>query len=116
MNSAAICREFDGGGHVRASGCRIFDTIQNAEITGVSDGLRNYNICGDISATTIHSKTDCGIWNTTYNPYKGTIGTDAASSVMSLVFLAICDAPLSGIHGCGHCSLTSEFFRVLMSS
>ncbi|MBQ2751069.1 MAG: bifunctional oligoribonuclease/PAP phosphatase NrnA, partial [Oscillospiraceae bacterium] len=30
-DSAAICREFEGGGHVRASGCRIFDTIQNAE-------------------------------------------------------------------------------------
>ena len=30
-DSAAICREFDGGGHVRASGCRIFDTIENAE-------------------------------------------------------------------------------------
>ncbi len=30
-DSSAICREFEGGGHVRASGCRIFDTIENAE-------------------------------------------------------------------------------------
>ena len=30
-DSSAVCREFEGGGHVRASGCRIFDTIENAE-------------------------------------------------------------------------------------
>ena len=44
------------------------------------------------------------------------IGTEAASSVMGLDFLDICDAPLSGIHRCGHCSLTSESFSVLISS
>lgn len=28
---SAICRTFEGGGHVRASGCRIWDTVANAE-------------------------------------------------------------------------------------
>ena len=30
-DSSAICREFEGGGHVRASGCRIRDSLENAE-------------------------------------------------------------------------------------
>ena len=30
-DSSAVCREFEGGGHIRASGCRIWDTIENAE-------------------------------------------------------------------------------------
>lgn len=28
---SVICREFEGGGHIRASGCRIRDSIENAE-------------------------------------------------------------------------------------
>ncbi len=28
---SAVCRRFHGGGHVRASGCRIWDTLENAE-------------------------------------------------------------------------------------
>lgn len=28
---SVICRQFEGGGHVRASGCRIWDTLENAE-------------------------------------------------------------------------------------
>ena len=30
-DAAAICMEFSGGGHVRAAGCRIFDTLEGCE-------------------------------------------------------------------------------------
>ena len=30
-NVAAVCGEFKGGGHVRAAGCRVWDTLENAE-------------------------------------------------------------------------------------
>jgi len=30
-NVAEICARFSGGGHVRAAGCRIWDTLENAE-------------------------------------------------------------------------------------
>lgn len=31
VDCSVICREFEGGGHIRASGCRIWDSVENAE-------------------------------------------------------------------------------------
>ena len=31
VDCSAICRKFEGGGHLRASGCRIWDSVENAE-------------------------------------------------------------------------------------
>lgn len=34
-DSAAVCQQFEGGGHLRAAGCRIWDTLDAAERTMV---------------------------------------------------------------------------------
>lgn len=39
-NSSTICQQFEGGGHVRASGCRIWDTLSNAETKLVAACLK----------------------------------------------------------------------------
>lgn len=39
---SVICKEFEGGGHVRASGCRIWDSIENAEKKLIEACLRHF--------------------------------------------------------------------------
>ncbi|MDR7869946.1 MAG: bifunctional oligoribonuclease/PAP phosphatase NrnA [Tissierellaceae bacterium] len=41
VNVASICEKFDGGGHVRAAGCTIFDDLDSAETKIIEEIMKN---------------------------------------------------------------------------
>ena len=41
MDVSEIAQSFNGGGHVRAAGCTIYDSIENAKETGIRSCIKN---------------------------------------------------------------------------